>query len=164
MFPIIKQLLAIAIRRPFKTYFKIGSVTFGFTMASNILCTPFYQNSPISIRNNPETYIACLFAKSCYAGLLWPAVPFRITNNSERFFCVGHFVYDCLDLFNNTNGKITYDSYSDMVNDIEESKKQYVGHITASYFKYCIDNGLLDVEINGQNINETFIKELAKIK
>ncbi len=89
MFTAFRTAFKAATKNPFRSYFKVGSVGFGATFVSNILWTSVDKEAPLSMTKNPETYTACLFAKSAYAGFLWPAIPFRIYNNPRKFFCVG---------------------------------------------------------------------------
>jgi hypothetical protein len=161
MFSAIRTALGNAIKSPFRSYFKVGSVGFGGTFLGNIAWTSVDENAPLSITQNPEMYSACLLAKSAFAGFLWPAIPFRIYNNPRKFFCVGGGLQESTyEVFNG-------DHSLDSIEDLDSLAKGI--HTTGmeglqDYLRKGIQNGTIRVKVNGNDAKDDCLKRLETPK
>jgi hypothetical protein len=62
-----------AAERPFKTYFKIGGVTFGLCLVSNFITSLFDSDRREIMISHSDVFCISLLSKSCYFGLIWPS-------------------------------------------------------------------------------------------
>lgn len=76
------------IGRPFHYYFRMGSITFGLTFFGNLLTTFFDENRSEFMRNHSQFYIAAIFIKSCYFGIVWPSFYLTALNSPQSVFVV----------------------------------------------------------------------------
>jgi hypothetical protein len=84
-----------ALKNPFRTYFKIGSYSFGLTFLSNLGTGVFEPNPNFNLYESPQAFIFSNFAKSCFFGFLWPSVPFVLVKNPKDYFLLGHSFGRC---------------------------------------------------------------------
>lgn len=137
-----------AFTHPFRTYFKVGSAAFGFTFAGNLAWTALGREHPINPTTEPELYAAALLTKSAYAGLLWPAIPFRIYQSPRRFFCVGGGIADLMGYMPS--------------NDPEEWAKKFNKSSLAKHIEEGLENGNIKIKFNEELINDKILAEMRK--
>lgn len=72
------------IRRPFSSYFKIGSITFGFCLLTNFMTAVLDPERQLLMLDFPIFFTGSLFSKSCFYGLLWPAFYLKLLTKPNR--------------------------------------------------------------------------------
>lgn len=83
-------------RHPFKAYCRTGSMVFGFVFMGNLIRGLTDAKPIVSPYEYPELFAITNLGKSLYFGLLWPSVPFMLTNkrNRDKLFIIGKFMED----------------------------------------------------------------------
>ena len=85
-----QSMLQKIIRNPFKSYFKIGSFTFGLTFVSNFLTTVIYNDQLEFLKQNPQIFTTGVLTKSCYFGILWPSFYINTIKNPNDTMVLGN--------------------------------------------------------------------------
>lgn len=91
---------AYVIRHPFKSYMRTASYGFGFTFLTNVSYGMVNTNPPISIYENPQSFIAFAMLKGCQHGLIWPSIPFSAFGDTKNFFALGSGMKQFADTLN----------------------------------------------------------------
>ncbi len=83
--PLLQRIIA----RPFKYYFRMGGITFGFTLFGNLITTIFDKDRRTAIKKSPDLYTTGVLTKSLYFGLLWPSFYFKLFTRPREVMYFG---------------------------------------------------------------------------
>lgn len=76
--------------RPFRSYARMGSLTFGLTFIGNFVTTLFDTQRRNFMTEHSQFYTTALLSKSCYFGVLWPSFYLTSLTNPKSVFIIGH--------------------------------------------------------------------------
>ena len=82
--PIVQR----AISHPFKTYGRIGSITFGLTFVSNCISAILSKECREVMVESPGWISVTLLAKSAFYGILWPSFYIGLLTRPKNVLCL----------------------------------------------------------------------------
>lgn len=77
------------LRRPFRSYFKMASITFGICFLSNLGTSFICQKRQNFMLNHPDLFTLTLLSKSFQFGLIWPSFYIKAIVRPREVFLLG---------------------------------------------------------------------------